>query len=282
MKLDFNIDGKLIMDMVDYVEEILDDAPPSMTGEALTPAPNHLFDIRDDCEKLNEEEKRLFHFIVAKSLFLCKRGRPDIQTAISFLCTRVKNPDFDDWKKLGRLIKYLRATKNLKLTVSADDAHVLKWWVDGSYATHPDMKSHTGGTLSLGKGCIYNTSMKQKINTKSSTEAELVAMNDVLPQVLWTKYFLEAQGYGVNDNIVYQDNLSAILLEKNGKWSSTKRTKHLNVRYFFVTDKISNQELTVKHCGTENMVGDFYTKPLQGSAFRKLRKIILNIEDDVT
>lgn len=79
------------------------------------------------------------------------------------------------------------------------------------------MRSHTGGTLSLGKGSLYSASTLQKINTKSSTEAEeLVAVDDVMPLILWTRYFLQAQGYDVRENKVFQDNQSAILLEKNG------------------------------------------------------------------
>jgi hypothetical protein len=82
------------------------------------------------------------------------------------------------------------------------------------------MKSHTGGMLLLGKGAVYATLTRQKSNTKSSTEAELVGVNDVLPQALWTKYFLQEQGYGCTESILYQDNQSAMLLEKNGHASN--------------------------------------------------------------
>jgi hypothetical protein len=68
--------------------------------------------------------------------------------------------------------------------------------------------------MSMGAGVIYGSSTRQKLTTKSSTEAELVGASDVMPQVLWTRYFLEAQGYGISENIVYQDNKSAILFEK--------------------------------------------------------------------
>ena len=134
--------------------------------------------------------------------------------------------------------------------------------IDASYAIHPDMKSHTGGSMTLGKGMIYNTSIKQKLNVKSSTEAELVGVDDVLAQVLWTNHFLEAQGFNTSDTVVYQDNKSAILLEKNGRMSSTKRTKHINVRYFFIKDKADRKELSIKYCPTDDMVADFFTKPL--------------------
>ena len=79
----------------------------------------------------------------------------------------------------------------------------------------------------------------------------------------------------MSDNILYQDNKSAILLEKNGKSSSSKRTKHINVRYFFVTNRIKMGEVRVEWCPTAEMVADFMTKPLQGAAFRKFRDLIM-------
>jgi hypothetical protein len=162
-----------------------------------------------------------------------------------------------------------------------DDGNVIKWWIDASFAVHPDMRSHTGGTMSLGKGSVYSLSRKQRLNTKSSTEAELVGVDDGMPLVIWTRNFLKAQGFEVNDNVVFQDNQSAILLEKNGKASSGRRTRHLDIRYFFVTDRVKNGDLRIEYCPTGDMVADFFTKPLQGSLFRKLRKIILNLPDDI-
>ena len=105
----------------------------------------------------------------------------------------------------------------------------------------------------------------------------MVAVADVMPQVLWTGYFFKEQGYGVGKSVVYQDNKSAILLEKNGRASSGKRTRHLNIRYFFITDRVKSDEVTVEYCPTGEMTGDYFTKPLQGSLFRKFRKEILNL-----
>ena len=113
---------------------------------------------------------------------------------------------------------------------------------------------------------------------RSSTKSELVGVDDAMPSVLWTRLFLEAQGYDVTENIVYQDNKSAILLEKNGKASSSKRTKHINIRYFFVTDQVKKGNVTIKWRPTTDMVGDFWTKSLQGSLFRKFRDLIMGVE----
>ena len=137
---------------------------------------------------------------------------------MAFLTTRVKSPDKDDWKKLRRVILYLNGTLDMALTLTADNLNVPKWWVDGAYAVHPNMCGHTGVTMSLGEGSVLSWSMKQKLNTKSSTETELIGVDDAMPHVLWTSYFLWGQGYEVESAKIYQDNLSAMLLEKNGKW----------------------------------------------------------------
>ena len=88
---------------------------------------------------------------------------------------------------------------------------------------------------------------------------------------------MEAQGYGVDNNHVLQDNWSSILLEKNGKVSSSKRTKNINIRYYFVMDRIAMNELSVYWCPTEDTIADFATKPLEGALFRKFRDQIMGI-----
>ena len=194
MLLDYKESGKVKIDMSKYLKEILEEVTVDFDGIATSRAANHLFEINDDCESLPEEKAIFFHHIVYKLLFLCKRGRPDIQTAIEFLTMRVKCPDHDDLKKLYRVIKYLQSTSELVLTLECDESGNLLWWVDASFAVHHDMKRHTGGMMSMGKGSIYSCSTKQKLNTKSSTESELVGVDDVMPIILWMRYFLEAQG----------------------------------------------------------------------------------------
>jgi hypothetical protein len=135
--------------------------------------------------------------------------------------------------------------------------------------------------MSLGQGVIYRTSKRQKLNTKSSTESEVVGTDDVMPQMLWTLYFLGAQGYKIDDNILYQDNKSSILLETNGRGSSGKRTRHINVRYFFIADRVKSKEIRIEYCPTGIMIADYFTKPLQGLLFRRLRAMIMGNTDIV-
>ena len=108
--------------------------------------------------------------------------------------------------------------------------YIVKWWVDASYVMHPNLKSQDGGTMSLGQGCIMSSSKKQKINTTSSCEAELVGVYYMMPQIIWTQYFLQCQVFNVKTLILYQDNKIEILMEENRMASSTKRTKNINVQ----------------------------------------------------
>jgi hypothetical protein len=266
--------------MLPYIDEILnafDKADPKASGVKSSATPDNLFKIDDDCEKLSLARAVQFHNIVAKTLYATKRARPDTCTAIAFLTTRVRSPDKDDWNKLAHLMKYLRGTRDLPLILSADGSGIMKWWVDASFAVHPNMRGHSGGGLSLGQGFPIVSSTKQKLNTRSSTETEVVGADDFMPMICWTRQFMEAQGYQVNNNILLQDNKSAILLESNGKASSSKRTKHIKIRYFFITDRVSKGDLSIEWCPTDEMIGDFMTKPLQGAKFRKFRDLIMGV-----
>jgi hypothetical protein len=96
----------------------------------------------------------------------------------------------------------------------------------------------------------------QKLNTQSSTEAELVGADDASTLILWTKLFMEAQGYGINSNVLYQDNKSTILLEKNSKKSSGPHTRALNIRYFFLTDQVEKGNVMINFCPTDDMIAE--------------------------
>ena len=143
---------------------------------------------------------------------------------------------------------------------------------------HSDAKSHTGTVVSMGKGPIMAKSTKQKIVTKSSTEAELVGMSDSVSLVIWCRNFLESQGYKVPPAKVFQDNLSTIAMVRSGKPTSD-RTRHVSIRYFFVHDREVNGEVQLEYKPTKEMIADILTKPLQGELFTRLRDQLLNRDE---
>ena len=125
------------------------------------------------------------------------------------------------------------------------------------------------------RGGVLSSSSKQKLNTRSSCEAELVGADDISTKLLWTKLFMEAQGFKILDNIVYQDNKSTMLLLENGKRSAGKRSRAINISYFFLTDQRAKGNVRFEYCPTGDMIGDFLTKPIQGKDFRQFRDAIM-------
>jgi hypothetical protein len=184
MTLDFTKKGEVKITMIGYLKEVFNDFHEEIMGMAMSPATTNLYDGRPNEERtvLGEEQARAFHHDVALLLFATARARKDIQHTVAFLTTRVKSRDKDDWTKLKRLLKYIRGTIYMPLILRANSLNIVKWWVDASYAAHGDCKGHTGATMSMGMGMgmgmgsITGISKKQKINTRSSTELELVGL----------------------------------------------------------------------------------------------------------
>ena len=276
MDFDYSEKGAVKVSMKSMVEEILEEN--QVSGTAATPAAQYLFNSSEDSEALAVKAKESFHSVTQKLLYLAKRARPDLLTAVSYLTTRVKHPTVEDEKKLERVLKYMNGTKELCLRLSADKGMIVTAHIDASFGTHADGKGHTGTTMSLGKGAVFCKSLKQKLVAKSSTEAELIGLSDGLTQAIWTRNFVEAQGYKVGPAKVMQDNKSTIMLAEKGR-STSARTKHVSIRYFFVKDRIANGEIEIMYKRTEDMIADYFSKPLQGETFKRLRAIILNISN---
>jgi hypothetical protein len=142
MTLDYSVPGQVKIAMLYYVDEILaafDKAEPKGVGTKTSAAPDSLFKVDEDCEKLAQAKAMEFHNLVAKTVYATKRARPDTCTAIAFLTTRVREPDKDDWTKLVHLMRYIRGTRTMPLILSANGSGILKWWVDASFDVHPNM-----------------------------------------------------------------------------------------------------------------------------------------------
>lgn len=106
-----------------------------------------------------------------------------------------------------------------------------------------------------------------------------MGMDDGIAKILWTKRFLEAQGYPQKNLIVNRDNTSSLKLETNGRASASKRTRHFDIKYFYVTDLVTRKEIDLRYCPTDKMLADYFTKPLVGRQFEILRSLVMNLED---
>lgn len=181
---------------------------------ANTLAKRDLFKAKEGAEPLDERRRAMFHSIMALLLYISKRARPAIWTTIAFLYTCPAVADVDNWRKLRRLLQYIKTMIDLELIIGADTFTAFKTFV--AYRVHMDMKSHTGGAMTFRHDVIMSKSSKQKLNVKSWTKGEVVGMSDYVSFPIWIRYFLEEQGCKVEENIVYQDNQSVMKIEKNG------------------------------------------------------------------
>ena len=209
---------------------------------------------------------------------MTKRARPDLQVSVAFLCKRVKTPNTGDWKKLGRLVRYVHAIIHLPLILGSNDLGNMVWSIDASFAVHMDMKSHKGYCLTLGTGSPISGSQLQKINTRSSTESELVSVDDMIIYLEWTSLYCKYQvkTYPIEhplkelgkNNLVKQDNTSTIKMVKGGVRVCGARIRNIHIRYFYATERVKDGTIVVTYCPTKEMVANYLSKPLQTSLFR--------------
>ena len=208
-------------------------------------------------------------------LYLAKRVRPEILPAVSFLTLRVLEPTKEDMNKLNRVLKYLNKFPHLGIGLSSVDGMKIFGYVDVSFATDKEFKSRTGVFVTLGNGPVYIDSTRQKLNTKSATESELVGVSEGSNNIFWLRNFLIEQGNRMDPATVFQDNQSTLSLLRNGR-STNKATRHINIRYFYLKNKVEAGELVLEYKPTEDMLADIMTMPLQGEKFLNMRDELLN------
>ena len=129
--------------------------------------------------------------------------------------------------------------------------------------------------MSFGRGAFGTKSTKQKLNIKSSTESEVVCVSDYLPSTIWTETFWSHQENDLEESTLYQDNTSSTKLELNGRDSCGQKSRHIDIRYFWVKDCLQDEKNKLKHCPTKQILADFFTKPLQENLFKKFRRVIM-------
>ena len=278
MTFDFTEKGSVKVTMDNCTEDILRDC--GVDTIRTTPAASCLFDVRD-APKLSTEDSKYFHSYVAKVLYLAKRVRPECLTAVAFLSTRVQVCDIDDLAKLKRLLGYILGTRHRGIILCIGEHMTVKAYIDAAYGVHQDSgKSHTGCAIVLGDaGPVLAKSSKQKIVTKSSTESELVGLSDTATLAIHLRNFVIAQGYEIGPAVIYQDNLSCMALMKRGGPGS-ERSRHINIRHFWLAERVDGGEVIIEHLGTEKMFANLLTKPVQGIQFARERMGLTNWRQD--
>jgi len=275
MLFDYSEEGFVNITQAKFIKDIISNT--GVSTKSSNPALPNLFFVNENSHRLQEPERKRFHTIICKAQYLAKRTRPDILPAVHFLSRRVNQLTDDDKQKMMKVAEYLVSTKHQGLRLSATANLRVTVYIDASYATHNDRKSHTGVCVTLGCGMVYCSSKRQKINTKSACEAELVGLSDGLGIPIQLQNFLLSVGYKLPPILVMQDNTSTIQLAKNGR-SYSDTTRHVETRYFWMHDRIKRGQIELKHTVTLAMIADVLTKPVQGLLFFDLRNRLLGYE----
>jgi len=205
-----------------------------------------------------------------------ERTRPDLCLALSILQTRMRSPTKLASNRLRRVVSYLESTADLGIYIRPTEMK-LYCYCDAGFAVHDERESQSGILFTLGKfgNPILWKSLKQKLVATSSTEAELICIYDGMDYLLWMRRVLEWLGYPQETTVLYQDNTSTITMAHMGRGSSGSRTKHIDIRYFFIKQFIDAKLVEIDHLGTDSMLGDFFASPRQGQDFRRTRDIIM-------
>jgi hypothetical protein len=250
----------------------------STNGTSSTPAGPDLF-IDEESTLLSPIQQKELHTIVAKLLFLATRVCPDILLVVNYLTTRVNKFTSNDLNKCNRCLKYLNKTKDLGLVLAAHESTSPRicGMADASFGVHSDSRSQSASASTLGSGSFYSSSHKQKLTTKSSTEAELVSASQCGGLMLGQRNYLLSRGFNSPAALLGQDNKSTIQVVNNGI-RSARRMKHLDNKIFFLKDYVEDNQLLVKYIPTNNMIADVLTKPLPAKQFIRLRDKLLGYD----
>ena len=243
-----------LFSIFDYTENVIVECAEDMkNSRSYYPGNDQIFKITKHSPRLPPEDANMLYCRVARLLSASKRARPAKQVCVAFLCTQVKSLKEEDYTKLKRVISY-KTILHMPPVVGADNSVSLTWNIDTLFTVHPDMESHTGAFLTLRHGSLLSLLFKYKINAESSTEAELVRVDDTMIFVIRMKHFFESRVRFINKNSPFkllgfnvafeQDNTSVIQLEKNGWKSSSKKTKHIVVRYFYIIDRLQEGDVS--------------------------------------
>jgi len=269
-------DKGIKLSMKSYLEGVIKAFPYPISNPAASPSTGELYNIGVG-EDLSEADAQLFHSTVAKCLYAAHRTRPDILLTTNFLATRVSHPTAADLKKLIRLLRYLFGTLDNSMNYYPNGAKPteIRAYIDAAFAVHQDAKSRTGTCIFIANCLVNAKSAKQKLVTKDSTEAELVAASDDGSSAIHLYHFMCSQGYKMKPITLLQDNMSTIAMIRKGA-PTGKRNRHIEVRYFFLKDKEEKGIMKIQYVPTAQMTADILTKPLQGELFRQHRRRLLN------
>lgn len=225
-------------------------------------------------KNLDEEIVKFpYRELIGSLLFLCSVSRPDISFIVNVLSRYVNSPKQQHVNAAKRILRYLIDTKDLCIVYSESSS--LVGYSDSDFASDIDTRrSTTGYIFLLNGGPITWSSQKQKTIALSTTEAEFVAASESAKEIIWLRQLLSDLGEIYDCVTLHVDNQSAIKLINNPIYH--KRTKHIDVKYNFIREKVEAGLIKIKYISSSNQLADILTKSLPVQAFIFLRNHLLS------
>jgi hypothetical protein len=269
------------IDQSDYYQGIIDKHYISSTMNAELPHPMNLSDCEEEVLQDGTAECKNNMLSVVMSLYWAsKRSRPDILFNVSYLAIRSKFANAKDIKNLNHLLSYLKQTIDDKMCLRFKGDMIASIFVDSSAQFYRDFRGHGGYVMSIGSGYggpIEVKSGRSKMNCRSTMEYELVELHQCLPAIMWLRLFLTDIGFTqVLPSVVYEDNKSVLDIMIRGQVSSGV-SRYIESKYYYARDLIRRGLIKLMHCPTEYMIADLCTKNLNGVIFKKLKKLLMNV-----
>ena len=264
----------------EMVEELLREYVGLEVRSAITPATEKLFNCTSAGQSI---DANAFLSRVMKLMYIARMTRPDILLAVSFLASRVQSPTSADEVKLRRIMNYLRQTIDQGVDLRhTSDKLSLRIFTDASYTSHEGGFGHTGNLIELtGVGMIHCRSKKQSMVTKSSTEAEAVAMSKAEDDLhMVQELLLELTGESV-ESIMYTDSEPLLKILKQ-EFLCRGRSKYIDQHFFSIRDRVKRGDYRVEHISGKLNVADVLSKPITGNRFRYFRAMMMNGVASVT
>jgi hypothetical protein len=271
-------DGSVFINQAHYVRRLLAKFNISDCNAVFTPIDKSYVYVDEQSDVMLDDSVP-YREAVGSLLYLATGTRPDISYAVSVVSQVLSKPTKRHWEMVKRIMRYLKGTADLGITYRhGHDQGVLTAYSDADYAGDTKTRRSTSGVVCqyMG-GPISWSSQRQRSVALSTTEAELIAASEAAKEVIWLSRLLK-EITTVTTSVLYVDNLSTVKLIKNPVYH--KRSKHIEVRHFFVREKVADGVLNIEHASGTEQLADILTKPLPRATFVNLRdmsNIVFNV-----
>eukprot|EP00253_Pinus_taeda_P025723 PITA_25723 len=270
IEVDQNENG-IFISQAKYVNEVLGRFNMQECKAEITPTVMGLKISKEDSSK--DFDPSLYKSIVGSLMYLTAT-RPDIMFAVSLISRFMERPKEAYWQAAKRILRYVKGTKRFGILYTISECSYLIGYTDSDWVgSVDDRRSTYGYFFHMGSGAISWASKKQSIVALSTAEADFVASTAAACQAVWMRRMLRSLGQEqAKATVIFCDNSSAIAISKNSVFH--KRTKHIDTRFHYIRELVSNGEIVLEHCRTQEQVADILTKPLDQKSFEFLRKCL--------